>query len=114
MGEKAPSLRLSFGIMVPCSTFYILKLNNGILYIGYTTDLKRRIELHQTGEFKHSFTRKFLPISLVYYEAYRSKSDAMKRERNLKRFKSSYSQLKKRITSSIGSTPKRGLIVPHE
>ena len=38
---------------------------------------------------------------LVYYEAYKSKEDAQKRERDLKKFGAGYGHLKKRISKSL-------------
>ncbi|MFA6215741.1 MAG: GIY-YIG nuclease family protein [Patescibacteria group bacterium] len=78
---------------------YVLKLNNGKLYFGYTSDLQRRIKEHTNGE--STFTASCRPLKLVYYEAYNSKEDAQKREKVLKQFKGSYGHLKKRIQKSI-------------
>ena len=51
-------------------------------YVGYTSDLKRRIEEHKKG---YSFATKFrLPFRLVYYEACTNKEDAKRRENYLK------------------------------
>ncbi len=52
------------------------------LYVGYTTDLKKRIEKHKTRSSK---TTKFLKlIKLIYYEACLNKNDAHNREIALK------------------------------
>jgi len=68
---------------------YIIKQATGKLYIGYTTDLRRRLKEHK------------LKLSdLIYYEAYKSKEDAIRREQRLKEYKSAWRQLKKRITKS--------------
>jgi putative endonuclease len=69
------------------------------LYVGYTSDLQNRIRLHKLG--KTYSTRKLLPIKLVYYEAYKSKTDAKRRERMLKQYGASLAHLKKRISSSL-------------
>ena len=62
---------------------YILhSLKDLNLYIGYTTDLKKRFHLHQGG--KIISTKHRLPIKLIYYEAYPDKMDAKKREVFLK------------------------------
>jgi putative endonuclease len=51
-------------------------------YIGYTTDLRRRLIEHKQGA---SFaTRHRRPWKLIYYEAYTEREDAEKRERYLK------------------------------
>ena len=52
------------------------------LYIGFTSDLKRRLAEHQEGKsFSTSYRR---PCRLIYYEAYLEETDAMGRERYLK------------------------------
>ena len=52
------------------------------LYVGYTPNLKVRIEKHNNGLV--SATKKRKPLKLIYYEACLSKSDAVKREKYLK------------------------------
>jgi len=62
---------------------YILKSQkDNKLYVGYTKDLKERIKWHLEG--KSQSTKWRLPIELIYYEAYKDKSDAIKREIFLK------------------------------
>jgi len=61
---------------------YILKLKNNKLYVGRTSDLRRRIAQHKHGEAQ--YTSKYLPLKLIYYEAYTSKADAIARESFLK------------------------------
>ena len=48
------------------------------LYIGFTSDLKKRMKEHNTGKTKSIKHR--IPFKLVYYEAYLNKTDARKRE----------------------------------
>jgi len=73
---------------------YVLKSRkDGLLYIGYTNNLKRRFVEHaKDGR---------APWVLVYYESYVSTHDAQEREAQLKRFKSAYGFLKRRINDSI-------------
>ena len=52
-------------------------------YVGYTGDLKKRLDLHNSGKGA-KFTRG-KKWKLVYYEKYDSKSDAMKNEYILKK-----------------------------
>jgi len=62
---------------------YILKsLRNKSLYIGYTVDLKRRLEEHNDG--KNISTKPFRPYKLIFYEAFLEKIDAKNREEYLK------------------------------
>ena len=78
---------------------YILKcLTSNELYIGYTYDLKRRMEEHNSGKSKYTKGRKW---ELIYYEAYKAKEDATKREYQLKRGVQQKRWLKERIKHSI-------------
>ena len=61
---------------------YILKCGDGKYYHGYTKDLKKRLRQHQSGESHPTSYR--LPVELVYFETYPSKTEAMQRERRLK------------------------------
>ena len=61
---------------------YILLLNNGQLYTGYTTDLVRRLPEHFSGGV--ASTRNYRPLRLIHYEAYELESDARRREKFLK------------------------------
>ena len=58
------------------------KKKNKIFYIGSTSDLKQRIIDHKTRSTKT--TKNFDIIELVYYEACLIKTDARKRELQLK------------------------------
>ena len=79
---------------------YIIKSKKDkSLYIGSTNDLKRRFEEHQLGKSK--YTKNKIPFDLIYYEAFKSKIDALSRERNLKKFKKTYGELIKRISNSL-------------
>ncbi len=85
---------------------YILKLSTKKIYIGYTNDLKRRMDEHVFG--KNIYTKNKRPLELIYYEAYKSKDDSTKRECRLKEYKSSWGQLKKRIAKSFEDTKSGG------
>jgi len=61
---------------------YILRMNNGQLYAGYTADIERRLQEHQLG--KVASTRQRRPVKLIHYERYLLKTDAERRERFLK------------------------------
>ena len=82
---------------------YILKNKNNQLYIGYTKDLKRRINEHNQG--KVLTTKRLGYDKLVYYEAYGSEGAAKNREQKLKQFGSSYTGLLKRLGLKINSSP---------
>ena len=79
---------------------YVLKSKvDGKLYIGSTNDLKRRFKEHNDG--LNESTKHRCPFALIYYESYLSKKDALIRERKLKQFKNSYTELKKRMNNSL-------------
>ena len=63
---------------------YMLQCSNGELYTGYTGNLERRVEVHNKGKGSR-FTRSRTPVRLVYSEKYKSRREAMRRERQLKR-----------------------------
>ncbi len=78
---------------------YVIVSKDGKKYIGYTRDLRRRIREHNTGQNRYTSGRRW---KLVYYEAYLSKGDAIKRERQLKKDGRSRYGLMRRIEGSIG------------
>lgn len=61
---------------------YILECSNGKYYTGSTKDLDRRIAQHQAGEGAN-FTKKNLPIKLVYYEEFQRIDRAFYREKQI-------------------------------
>jgi len=62
---------------------YVLKsLRDKKLYLGRSDDLKRRIVEHENG--KVDATKNRLPIELIFYEAFKNKSDAIRRENYFK------------------------------
>lgn len=62
---------------------YVLESQlNGRFYVGHTNDRDRRVEQHNRGEVKS--TRPHRPWILVYSEAYATRKEAMRREREIK------------------------------
>ncbi len=61
---------------------YVLKCHNNDLYIGYSDDLRKRYKNHTDG--KVTSTKSKRPLQLIYYEAYKEKRNATKREYFLK------------------------------
>ena len=79
---------------------YLLRsVRNGRYYVGWTTDLQRRLAEHQDG--KSSYTRSRGPWTLVGYERYATQDEAKRRERTLKRYPRMLSQFKKRATVNM-------------
>ena len=62
---------------------YVLRSNSDkMLYTGYTSNLKQRLQLHNEG--KVPFTRNRIPIELIYFEGCNNQQDATRREKYLK------------------------------
>ena len=71
---------------MPASYVYILASQfNGTLYIGVTANLARRIYEHKNS-FIDGFASKYKIALLVYYEEFQSIDDAIKREKQLKKW----------------------------
>ncbi len=51
-------------------------------YIGQTSNLKKRIKRHNSGEMFS--TKPYCPWKIIYFETFLTRSDAMKREHFLK------------------------------
>lgn len=68
---------------------YILEsLTDGDFYKGCTDDYERRLEEHNKGESK--FTRTKLPWRLIFVQIFKTKRDALIRERQLKKCNKEY------------------------
>jgi putative endonuclease len=76
---------------------YLLVSDDKRTYTGYTDNLKRRIREHNTSNSGYIRGRNW---HLVYYEAYTSKEDAMRREKRLKDGRARR-QLRDRISKSM-------------
>ena len=63
---------------------YIVQCSDGTLYTGWTNQLEKRIQAHNLGQGA-KYTRSRLPVTLVYYEVFDTKNEAMKREYDIKR-----------------------------
>ena len=62
--------------------YILLSLKDKGLYIGYTTDLKRRLTEHARGEVTATKFRR--PLKLIHYEFFINITDAKAREKFLK------------------------------
>lgn len=66
-------------------TVYILRTSSNTLYIGQTNDLDRRLKQHQGKNSKSAkYLRYFTSCELVYSESFTTRSEAMKREWQIK------------------------------
>ena len=82
---------------------YVLQsVGDDQLYIGSTSDLKRRLTGHNAGDVRSTQHRR--PFTLLYYEAYLAEHDARVRERQLKKRGQTRGHLKRRLTHSLQRT----------
>ena len=63
---------------------YILKCADDTLYTGWTTDLEKRIAVHNRKKGA-KYTKNRTPVELFHYEEYETKSEALKREAEIKK-----------------------------
>lgn len=71
--------------------YLLQQTNTHKLYYGYTNDLERRLKEHNKND----------SWELIYYEAFKSESDARQRERKLKYYGQTISCLKQRLKGSL-------------
>lgn len=64
---------------------YILKCADSTLYTGITTDIKRRVEEHNSTTKGAKYTKIRRPVELVYSEESSDRSSASKREYAIKK-----------------------------
>ncbi len=64
---------------------YIVECRDGSLYTGWTTDVDRRVKAHNAG-CGAKYTQWHAPVKLVYVEEHPSRSAAMQREAEIKRW----------------------------
>lgn len=65
-------------------TVYVMRCSDGSLYTGIAADLSLRIKEHNAGRGSR-YTRSRLPVHLAYQERAGSRSEALKRELQIKR-----------------------------
>lgn len=62
---------------------YILECSDGSYYTGSTKNLEKRINEHQIG-IGSNYTRKRLPIKLIYFEEFSRIDEVFFREKQIK------------------------------
>ena len=63
---------------------YMVKCADGTLYTGWTNCLEKRLKAHNGGRNGAKYTKTKRPVSLVYYEGFFTKEEAMQREYQIK------------------------------
>ncbi len=81
---------------------YLLQCKDHTLYCGWTNDLEKRLAAHNSGQGA-KYTRSRHPVTLVYYETFETKTEAMKREAEIKKL--SRSEKLKLISSTVINPP---------
>ena len=65
--------------------FYLARCSDGSLYAGYTNNIQKREKTHNAGKgAKYTAGRK--PVKIIYWEGFETKSDAMRREIEVKKW----------------------------
>lgn len=64
---------------------YILECKDGTLYTGYTTNVERRVKMHEQGKGA-KYTRGRAPFTLMYQEKCESKTEALQLEILIKQY----------------------------
>lgn len=66
---------------------YIVECSDSTYYCGYTTNLDDRIKDHNYSKTGAKYTKSRRPVKLIYAEELRSKTQAMKREIEIKKLR---------------------------
>ncbi|MGC8817468.1 MAG: GIY-YIG nuclease family protein [Candidatus Hadarchaeum sp.] len=62
---------------------YILRsLKDDNFYTGHTADLRKRLAQHNRGDVRSTKARR--PLVLIYWEPFKTRGEAMRRERKIK------------------------------
>ena len=64
---------------------YMLKCADNSIYSGYAVDPYKRVVVHNSGKGA-KYTRARRPVQLAYFEEFNNKTDALKREREFKKY----------------------------
>ena len=65
------------------SAYVLYSLKFDKIYIGYSSDVERRLYAHNHAKNK-GWTKRYQPWILLYQEEFEVKTEAMKREKELK------------------------------
>ena len=65
---------------------YVIQAKEGRFYIGSTEDITKRLQQHNSKQFR-GWTNRFNDWKLVYSEQFDTRTDAIKREKQIKSMK---------------------------
>ena len=63
---------------------YILECADKSFYVGFTNNVERRLEEHQTGFYENAYTNKRRPVRLLYHLQFTKAYQALQIEKQLK------------------------------
>lgn len=63
---------------------YMVQASDNSFYTGYTTNIEKRVKTHNIGKYGSKSLRGKLPVKLVHFEEFATKSEALKREAKIK------------------------------
>ncbi|MAQ74860.1 MAG: endonuclease [Aquimarina sp.] len=72
--------------MIVWSVYIITNKPEGVLYIGVTKDLKRRVYQHKNKVHPNTFSARYNLDKLIYFEEFEDRQKAHQRERRMKKW----------------------------
>jgi len=63
--------------------FYVLECSDGSYYAGYTNNLEKRVQVHNTGTGA-KYTRSRRPVQLIFSKSFLTKGEALRAEYQFK------------------------------
>lgn len=89
---------------------YILRCADNTLYTGWTTNLAHRVSVHNAGKGA-KYTKPRRPVNLVYYEEFKDRSEAKRRECAIKKLTRA---AKENLVRSMDSKQLENILIPEE
>ena len=72
--------------MKQCAVYFLTNRHRNVLYVGVTSDLRRRVLQHIAGVYPSSFSRRYNVDRLVYFEITPDIRAAILREKQIKKW----------------------------
>ena len=91
----------------PVHFVYMVRCADGTLYTGYARDPERRTLTHNAGKGA-KYTRRRLPVQLVYWELCESRGAALKREHEVKQLARIEKEMLARRVPNVRPSPAPG------